>query len=1625
MSKRNKAKSRRNRKNKARTRQLSKKNRLSGRLGQLEALEERNMLSANPIGNNSFSFVDQVPVLVQRIDEQAIDSAFAQAANLSQYSQEQIDNTTDWVIRTSETSSILHLQSSISLSGNEFFETFASIPNTFIFRGETGGEESDKTNDDIAGRLANADNIAHFYPLVANNYTTYSLPNDPYLSYQWHLQNTGQRLSNPAEFAQFAAFGNDLGVEPAWDIATGAGVVVAVVDDGLQYTHPDLAPNFNLALSSNPVGLGDDPLPNRETDFHGTAVAGVLAAAGDNGIGTAGVAYDATLVGIRYLGLSGVDDDVLTNTTLLHETQNIDIYNNSWGSSAVRNVVGPGPLTSQALIDSVFLGRGGLGTIHVFATGNSAEEGDLATYNGLANNRYTIAVGAINHAGGVSSFSESGPSLFVVAPSNGAGGSIVTTDLLGDDGYNETGHNEDLTGGERDFFDELVGPDGVNYTSTFGGTSSAAPVVSGVIALMLEVNPNLTYRDVEHILARSARQLNPDDPGWQVNAIPLFFDAQADPDTNAPLKADGTQFSPFDLQMIGSALLGDPDEGDAPFDPVTTNSAGFTVHDLQGSGYGHGAVDPLLAVQLAQNWQPIRPETTIGSGPMNFGGPAGNIPAVEFLPNTNIPIPGSVGGASGFAEDEDSWFGAWAFPPTDPDELADLLADPPRNTRGGAIEFMMPDNMSMEYAELSLNFDLLPATASNLVRITLISPDGVRSEFTNPSPGLSPITPVGDDGMPADTFEWTFTTNRDWGERSGGNARQELVTPFGTFYTPRPWQIVIDNFSGEDLHIASAEVNFFGSNVNFGTDPSGRVQGIAGFDIDGDDDFNFTGLVDPNGDIVRDASAPFVNSGDYVAAPRERLAAGATIYVDADLDGVRDAGEPFFVTGADGNYYFDLPFGTFTIRAEAPEGSTLDAGPFGVESYVVTIAEDDLTTPENESRVLGRDFLYDVDSITLSGNIFADYDGSGTRSGFEPGASEFVVFVDMNNNGVLDFTDNNFNFVFDPGIDTPREAMQLTTINGDYSIALDTVATPGYEGTGFYTLRVVDRPSWTRITPDSPFYRLHVTAGEDVDALDFAQKPELGILQGIVFNDEDESGTQEFNEVGVEGATVFLDADDDGILGVGELSAVTDSNGVYRFFDLAFNQYSVRLAARPGWEQTAPNSNGEQTATTIAGSVVVAGSFGATNNNITDYGDAPASFATTAAQGGAIHPILPGFHLGAGVDKEADGQPSANADADTGDDGVVFVSDITSGQTASIQVTASTTGGYLNVWFDLNGDGVWDPVGERVITNELLDAGVNNLLVDIPGGANGGTSYARFRYGEFDISSPSGIALQGEVEDYEITIIGSPSDFSGNGNVDADDLGIWAANFGTQTGAAQTDGDADGDGDVDGADFLSWQQNFEEIITGNLVAGSAANVSEDDTAASAQAIVAEVEDNSGNVEEAAALNLGSGVETASLEGTPIESSSDSAARTSTERSGSSADTSFQAPDDYPQLVLHNNGPIAETLPTLLGRTEAANDALRFDVALKDLQPSVAQEIGSKVFLRNVEASRIETKQIREEKQVSAAHDVVFEVFDDFRFNTSQKDAGKTESLSTRFAQHELDDSLLNVGAVDKLFELKK
>jgi subtilisin-like proprotein convertase family protein len=319
-------------------------------------------------------------------------------------------------------------------------------------------------------------------------------PDDPLFADQWHLQNTGQTGGTP---------GADANVIPAWEKATGEGVTIAIVDDGLQSDHPDLAGKYQADLSYDFVDDDSDPSPDLTEEIpprHGTSVAGIAAASTDNNTGVAGVAPDADLAGVRVYddSSSGKEkaSDSRTAKALSYKNQEIDIYNNSWEDITLD---GLGPKTQAALQNGVRDGRGGLGSIFVFSTGNDrADEQDNVNYDALENSRYTISVAAIDHTDNLYYNSTPGSSVLVSGYSENianSGSSITTTDVTGENGFN---------------------PDG-DYNKDFNGTSAAAPQVSGVVALMLDANPNLTWRDVQHILVETSAQNDPTDSSWTVN----------------------------------------------------------------------------------------------------------------------------------------------------------------------------------------------------------------------------------------------------------------------------------------------------------------------------------------------------------------------------------------------------------------------------------------------------------------------------------------------------------------------------------------------------------------------------------------------------------------------------------------------------------------------------------------------------------------------------------------------------------------------------------------------------------------------------------------------------------------------------------------------------------------------------------------------------------------------------------------------------------------------------------------------------------------------------------------------------------------------------------------------------
>ena len=323
------------------------------------------------------------------------------------------------------------------------------------------------------------------------------IPDDPLFGQQWHLRNTGQSSGTT---------GSDVNVTSVWDTYKGTGKRIAIVDDGLQTGHPDLSPNVDLANDHDwNDATPDDPSPDTSTDFHGTSCAGVAAGRGNNNLGISGAAPEATLVGLRLIAAEVSDAEEAE--ALTWRPQLIDIYSNSWGpNDDAQTLEAPGPLVRAAFANAATTGRGGRGSIFVWAGGNGRESIDNSNNDGYANSIYTIAVAALTNTGTPAYYSESGANLIVSAPSSGGTLDIMTTDLTGLSGYN----NGSLLADN-------------NYTNDFGGTSSACPLAAGCIALMLQANPNLGWRDVQEILIRSAVKVTPSSSGWIANGAGYHF----------------------------------------------------------------------------------------------------------------------------------------------------------------------------------------------------------------------------------------------------------------------------------------------------------------------------------------------------------------------------------------------------------------------------------------------------------------------------------------------------------------------------------------------------------------------------------------------------------------------------------------------------------------------------------------------------------------------------------------------------------------------------------------------------------------------------------------------------------------------------------------------------------------------------------------------------------------------------------------------------------------------------------------------------------------------------------------------------------------------------------------------
>ncbi len=1459
--------------------------------------------------------------------------AFKQAADLNQYTSEQLEGTTQWAVLTVDPSS-----GSAANAGINPYVGGTSI-GTINAPGMSAGE--------VIAQLSSADNVVMFYPLVpnANAVAVASALDEPLFSQQWHLRNTGQKTGSPIYQDLLGVPGEDVNVVGAWNLGlTGEGVVVGIIDSGYQTNHPDLSVNNNAALNASFTSGANS---------HGTAVAGIIGANGNNNNGVVGIAYNVDLVNIDIgtdLGLN------LTPAVINYRNDVIDIYNLSLGEADEgRGYVPLSPEMVFALSTAVQEGRPNangvaLGNIFVVASGNDggsdfigqgfATSGhwDSANYSGLVSSRYVIGVGAVDHDGTyfsadgtLTNYPEAGANVLVVAPTGsvsldvgldiGAGSGIWTTDMTGNGGYNQEGN------GDGDFLEDA------NYTSRFNGTSAAAPMVTAVIALMLEANPNLTYRDVQEILVRSARQNDPTDKSWQSNlyeswerpavamGIPIedpFL--REDPITIIDLPGGPVEFNG---RGGGSVLSPKPIDNYSLYQlPRFDNGAGYTVSDARGNfseeyGWAHGVVDAELAVLLAKQWmskgQDLAPELTYTT----FVRPGNRyIPgAAKVGPEGNDElyiVPGVMVGGSTNEDDFQQFYAEFfADMPFDGD-------DPPVDDNGQPLPltsatlpgFNLPA-MQIEWVEVKLN---VTGTDLNSLRVALRSPDGTVSDLNmfvqqNDNTSLN-MNQLDQDllrpGLPTAPNSETivFSTNRHWGERSDFfaeiNPETGLVVLDPDLSNPNPfpvirtWDLIVENYDEASAVLTAFEVVFHGTPIGENTE---RISGNVGLDIGtadnpglaNDGEFNFDRWL--NRDVNQDGTI----DTRIVDPDQEAFASNITVEV-------RDTAQPNvivdqFVTGADGNFYFDLAPGTYTVKALAPAGfSTLDdtgLDPRYQKVWTITIDPLDVFTrtagrshviDDNQDGVqdtldLRHSYYNDVDflldagdlpstTVAVSGFVFSDVNGDGNFNAPDTEAKNFHVYADVNNSGA-----------FEQG-----EPGDFTDDDGLYSFTV-----PGI--TALQNIVIVTEPltsDWTPTNPVSGRHTLLQAPGGVAENVNFGFRPPLngngdpgdpGTIIGIVFSDRNSNRAQDSSDVGVPGVRVYVDANANGVFDYtdantngqfddGELSEVTDVTNDFGGFFLADVEpgiVRVRILVPTDWVLTAPQAGFFQATLTDGGQLnnVL---FGIHNQATRDFGDLLGAGYNTTGVNAASHEIIAGFQLGARIDGEVDGQPTADAKGDdniTGDeDGVVLLGAdnnqagvLVAGTTNVVQVTVFGVGGYINAWMDFNKDGDFNDPGEHVplsdgdVADAIVDLDINpgtrELKFAVPANLAAGSIPARFRWASgssgLDYFGPANI---GEVEDYLLPNINTPpigsavpGDYDLSGLVDNADYALWKSTFGSTTNLAA---DGNGNGSVDSGDYSVWRDHWGQSTPEG---GGSSGLSTDGGGSAALSTVASVASN--------------------------------------------------------------------------------------------------------------------------------------------------------------------------------------
>jgi len=329
------------------------------------------------------------------------------------------------------------------------------------------------------------------------------LEGDNFFSKQWYIYSTGEPM-NPSEVAPIE--GNDLGLLDVYKNYMGYNggnpKIIQIVDSGVDINHEDLKDNIDISRCLDGATPGN-PEPGGIFEPHGTMLAGISAARAFNNRGVRGVAPFAKIAGSNWLveqSLDGLEAAWFSGPG----ANEIAVSNNSWGRYYTIDTI-----YEDIMQEGAEKLRDGKGRIYVFASGNAREDGADANIQYIINNRYSLVVSAVEYNNKIAAYSTPGANIWVSAYGGSKdfdlGPTIATTYISGESIFTwDSDTNK-------------------NYTYAMAGSSAAAPMVSGAVALILEACPNLNWREVKYILATTAKKVDINNPSWIVNGAGYSF----------------------------------------------------------------------------------------------------------------------------------------------------------------------------------------------------------------------------------------------------------------------------------------------------------------------------------------------------------------------------------------------------------------------------------------------------------------------------------------------------------------------------------------------------------------------------------------------------------------------------------------------------------------------------------------------------------------------------------------------------------------------------------------------------------------------------------------------------------------------------------------------------------------------------------------------------------------------------------------------------------------------------------------------------------------------------------------------------------------------------------------------